>query len=139
MKKPIVVVIVLSFCLFTSAQEQKVKRVPASQTSAASGKEMYTAYCASCHGVNAKGDGPARSALKTPPADLTMLSKNNGGNFPSTHVYEVINGRAGSAAHGSQEMPVWGPVFRQLSSGHQAEVQQRITNVTNYIRSLQQQ
>lgn len=138
MKNAIVVVMVLAAFLFTAAQEQKIKRVPASQTSAASGKEMYTAYCASCHGANAKGNGPASQALKTPPADLTMLSKMNGGTFPSGHVYEVINGRAGSPAHGSQEMPVWGPVFRQLSSGHQAELQQRITNVTNYIRSLQQ-
>jgi mono/diheme cytochrome c family protein len=137
MRNVIVIAVVFAAWLFTAAQEQKIRKVPASQSNASSGKEMYTAYCASCHGINAKGNGPAASALKTPPSDLTMLSKKNGGKFPAGHVYEVINGRAGTAAHGSSAMPAWGPVFRQLSSGHQEEVQQRITNVTDYIRSMQ--
>jgi mono/diheme cytochrome c family protein len=138
MRKAIVVAVVFAACLFATAQEQQIRKVPAPPTNPASGKGMYTAYCASCHGVNGKGSGPAASALKTPPTDLTTLAKNNGGKFPTDHVYEVINGRATTPAHGSPEMPVWGPVFRQLSSGHQSEVQQRITNLTDYIRSLQQ-
>lgn len=138
MKKAIVVAVVFAACLFAASQEQKIRKTTAPQTNAASGKEMYTAYCASCHGVSGKGDGPAATALKTPPTDLTTLAKNNGGKFSSDHVYEVINGRASTPAHGSPEMPVWGPVFRELSSGHQAQVQQRITNLTDYIRSLQQ-
>jgi hypothetical protein len=69
---------------------------------------------------------------------LTTLLKANGGKFPSAHVYEVINGRASTPAHGSQEMPVWGPVFRRMSSGHDAEVHQRINNLTDYIQSMQQ-
>lgn len=138
MKKAIVVAVVFAACLFAISQEQKIRKVTAPQTNAASGKEMYTAYCASCHGVNGKGSGPAASALKAPPTDLTTLSKNNSGKFPSDHVYEVINGRASTPAHGSQDMPVWGPVFRELSSGHQAQVQQRITNLTDYIRALQE-
>ena len=43
----------------------------------------------------------------------------------------------GITAHGSQEMPVWGPVFRSISGGHQAEVQLRINNLTEYVASLQ--
>lgn len=137
MRMAVVVAVVFATCLFATAQEQ-IRKVTAPQTNAASGKEMYTAYCASCHGVNGTGNGPAAAALKAPPTDLTTLAKTNSGKFPSNHVYEVINGRAGTPAHGSQEMPVWGPVFRQLSSGHQSQVQQRITNLTDYIRSLQQ-
>lgn len=138
MRKAIVVAVVFAACLFATAQEQKIRKTTAPQTNAASGKEMYVAYCASCHGMSGKGNGPAASALKAPATDLTTLAKTNGGKFPSDHVYEVINGRASTPAHGSPEMPVWGPVFRQLSNGHQAEVQQRITNLTDYIRSLQQ-
>ncbi len=138
MRKTVVVAVVLAASLFATTQEQKIRKVSAPQSNAASGKEMYTAYCASCHGVNGKGDGPASSALKAPPTDLTTLEKNSNGKFPSDHVYEVINGRAETPAHGSPEMPVWGPVFRQLTNGHQAQVQQRVTNLTDYIRSLQQ-
>jgi len=125
--------------LFAAAQEQKpaVKHAPAPQTSAASGKEMFMAYCASCHGKGAKGDGPAATALKDAPADLTMLAKTNGGKYPSDKVMSVLRGQANLAAHGTQEMPVWGKVFWKMSQGHEGEVQQRVGNLSHYIESLQ--
>src|SRR4029077_8719707 len=43
-------------------------------TSPASGKEMFNAYCAVCHGKDGKARAPAASALKKAPADLTRLS-----------------------------------------------------------------
>ncbi len=138
MRASIVLAVVFAVSVIAIAQEQKIHNTTAPQTSPASGKQMYLAYCASCHGTEGRGNGPAASALKTAPTDLTGLQKANGGKFPSDHVYEVINGRAMTPAHGSAEMPVWGPVFRELSGGHQAVVQQRITNLTDYIRSLQQ-
>ncbi|HEX6803913.1 MAG TPA: cytochrome c [Terriglobales bacterium] len=121
------------------AQENKpeVKHVPAPATSAASGKEMFKSYCAPCHGEDGKGNGPAASALKTPPPDLTLLSKNNGGKFPADRVSSILRGRATVSAHGNREMPVWGPVFWRMSHGHEAEVQQRITNLTKYLEALQ--
>jgi mono/diheme cytochrome c family protein len=124
---------------FAAAQEQKpaVKHAPAPQTSAASGKEMFMAYCASCHGKDAKGDGPAAPALKEVPADLTALAKTNGGKYPSDKVMSVLRGQANLAAHGTQEMPVWGKVFWKMSQGHEGEVQQRIGNLSHYIESLQ--
>ena len=137
MRASIALAVVFAVSLIAISQEQ-IHKTTAPQTSPASGKEMYTAYCASCHGKDGKGTGPTSAALKTQPTDLTGLQKANGGKFPSDHVYEVINGRAATPVHGSAEMPVWGPVFRQLSSGHQSVVQQRITNLTDYIRSLQQ-
>src|SRR5579864_8420958 len=119
------------------AQQTKVKKVPAPYTSPASGKEMYMAYCASCHGTHAKGDGPAAGALKTPPADLTTLAQKNNGKFPSSHVAAVLSGEEEVTAHGSKDMPVWGPVLLRISHGHTTEVQQRVTNLTRYIESLQ--
>jgi mono/diheme cytochrome c family protein len=126
--------------MLSAAQEQKteIKHATASPTSAASGKEMFKAYCASCHGEDAKGDGPAAAALKQPPADLTALAKTNGGKYPALKVTSVLRGQATLAAHGSQEMPVWGTVFWKMSGGHEAEVQQRIANLNRYIESLQE-
>jgi mono/diheme cytochrome c family protein len=119
------------------SQQAKIKKVPAPYTSPASGKQMYLAYCASCHGPHAKGDGPAAGALKIPPADLTALAEKNNGKFPSNHVAAILNGQEEVTAHGSKDMPVWGPVFFRVSRGHVTEVQQRISNLTQYIESLQ--
>ncbi|HEV2716946.1 MAG TPA: cytochrome c [Terriglobales bacterium] len=121
------------------AQKTEIKHVPMKQTSPASGQEMYTNYCASCHGKDGKGDGPAAAALKMPPADLTTLSKRNGGKFPNDHVAATLHGEAELPAHGSKEMPVWGPLFSQMSHGHPPEVQQRIANLISYIETLQAQ
>lgn len=124
----------LSYSQETSPQ---VKHAPVARTSAASGKEMFNSYCASCHGMDAKGDGPAAAALKSAPADLTALAKNNGGKFPQDRVMSILTGHATVTAHGNNDMPVWGPVFWRMSQGHPAEVQQRVTNLTRYIESLQ--
>ncbi len=122
----------------TQGQSGKVvEHVPMKATSAASGPEMYKSYCAVCHGVDGKGNGPAASALKTAPIDLTMLSKNNGGKFPSMKVSASIRGDAAVPAHGSKDMPVWGRLFWGMSQGHEGEVQQRVANLTKYIESLQ--
>jgi mono/diheme cytochrome c family protein len=98
---------------------------------------MYASYCAVCHGANATGNGPAQSALKISATDLTTLAQKNGGKYPAMHVSSVLRGDAELAAHGSKDMPVWGPLFRNMSQGHDAEVQQRIANINSYIESLQ--
>jgi mono/diheme cytochrome c family protein len=123
-----------------AAQDQPkttIQHAPVKATSPASGKEMFTSYCAVCHGTDGKGGGPAASALKTAPADLTVLSKNNGGKYPALKVSSVIRGTNDLPAHGSKEMPVWGPLFWGMSNGHESEVQQRVANLTKYVESLQ--
>lgn len=112
-----------------------IKEVPIARTSAASGVEMYKTYCAVCHGVDGKGGGPAATALKTPPPDLTVLSKNNGGKFPSSKVYVSISGDFSVGAHGSPTMPVWGQVFRASKSSSDSML--RVSNLTNYVATLQ--
>ena len=133
------VTLVVAVTMLSAAQEAKtaVKRAPAPPTSPVSGKEMFTSYCASCHGRDAKGDGPAASALKSAPADLTALARKNGGKYPADRVTSVLRGQASLVPHGDQEMPVWGPVFWRMSQGHEVEVQQRIANLNRYIESLQ--
>jgi len=148
----LVAVIVIAFCVCVSAQTTpappapsstpqattpNIKHVPATYTSPASGKEMYDSYCASCHGKDGKGDGPAAPALKMPVTDLTTLAVKNGGTFPAAHVASVINGESMTPAHGSKDMPVWGPIFMSIGGHSTAEVQLRIRNLTNYLQSLQ--
>ena len=103
------------------------------------GPEMYRSFCAPCHGVEGKGNGPAASALKKAPADLTLLSQKNGGKFPAQRVREYIEGKDAKTtdAHGSREMPIWGDLFRSISGGSEAAVQQRVVNLNKYIETLQ--
>jgi mono/diheme cytochrome c family protein len=132
---------VLTMVLAAGAQQTpsstQIKHVPVKPTNAASGAEMYTNYCAVCHGKDGKGNGPAAPALKIPPTDLTTLAQKNGGKYPGLHVSSVIRGEGDLPAHGSKDMPVWGPLFWRMSQGHDAEVQQRIANLNQYIESLQ--
>ncbi|HUJ94427.1 MAG TPA: c-type cytochrome [Terriglobales bacterium] len=130
--------LVLMSAAASAGQEASgVKHAPAQMTSPASGKEMFMNYCASCHGKDAKGDGPAAAALKQAPADLTMLAKQNGGKYPADKVTSILRGQASLAAHGNQEMPVWGPVFWSMSQGHEEMLQLRIANLNRYLESLQ--
>jgi len=133
----VAVLMVLAAAATAQQQQTTVKHVPAAATSPASGSEMYKAYCAACHGTDGKGNGPAASALKIAPTDLTSLSKNSGGKFPDAKVVSTIRGEADIPAHGSRDMPVWGKIFWSMSHGHEGEVQQRVSNLTKYIESLQ--
>ena len=122
----------------TFAQNPADVNITVHSTPATSGKQMFEAYCATCHGKRGKGDGPVASALKVPPADLTGLTKRNNGKFPWLQVTKTITSPAGTLAHGSGEMPIWGPVFMSMSHGHEAEVRLRVANLTDYIKSFQQ-
>ena len=118
----------------SSAQKPTIQQGTAPQTDPNSGAEMFTAYCAACHGRDAKGSGPAAAALKAPPADLTRLSANNKGTFPqATFDAAVLKGPTPS--HGTSEMPVWGPVFRSLGGADTAAL--RVANLRKYVESLQ--
>ena len=115
-----------------------VKQVPTRNVNPASGKDMYTEYCASCHGPTGSGNGPAASAMKVPPANLTELASKNGGKFPYAKVQTAIKGDADMpSAHGSKQMPVWGPTLWQVSQHNEAQTQLRIRNLADYIASLQ--
>ena len=114
-----------------------MKHVPITNAPSNSGKEMFKTYCAVCHGTDAKGNGPAASAMKSQPADLTALAAKNGGKYPAAHVAAVIRGQATLPSHGSQDMPVWGQLFSSISQGHESQVQQRTANLVTYIEGVQ--
>jgi len=137
--RSIFAIVGLTVCLavFGASQQKEIRHAPVKPTSPASGQEMYTTYCAVCHGVDGKGNGPAAEALKVPPPDLTKLVSKNGGKYPSDHVTSAIQGELRLPAHGSKEMPVWGCLFWGMSQGHSSEVQLRVTNLNKYIESPQ--
>lgn len=115
-----------------------IRSVPAPYSNPASGSAMYHAYCASCHGADARGEGPAAPALKTAPTNLTHLALQNGGVYPEAHVAAVIKGDALTAAHGDKGMPVWGPVFLSLGGERDsAQVALRIRNLVQYLSGIQ--
>jgi len=102
---------------------------------AADGRQSFRTYCASCHGKEAKGDGPLAEHLSVAPADLTRISERNGGEFPFETVRKVIDGREKVAGHGSKEMPVWGDAFKTTDTEEQA--QERINQLTHFLWSIQ--
>jgi len=117
------------------AQDKPIKYTQPAQVSAANGPEMFRAYCAVCHGPEGRGGGPAAEALRKAPADLTQLSRRNGGTFPRTMVVNMIQGADVVASHGSRDMPIWGVSFRVL--GDDAFAKLRVANLTTFIESLQ--
>jgi mono/diheme cytochrome c family protein len=138
----LVLVATSSVMFYAMAQQTtpKVKRVPVQRISPASGQQMYATYCASCHGAEGRGNGPAAQSLKVTPKDLTTLSKHNGGVFPSAHVSAVLQFGVENPAHGSTDMPVWGSLLQTLNSSSKdssVEVYQRIQNLTGYIKQIQ--
>jgi mono/diheme cytochrome c family protein len=110
-----------------------VKKGPAPVTSSSDGQQMFISYCAPCHGRTGKGDGPAAPALTPKPSDLTQMTKKHGGTLSQKDLEDKMNGIAASPAHGSTDMPVWGPMFRQMTGSDQL----RIYNLKKYIDTLQ--
>lgn len=114
--------------LVGAAQEEKPR--------VAWGKDLFMIRCASCHGEDGKGNGPAAVALKTPPSDLTQISKKHGGTFPRAEVMQYIDGERPVPAHGPRRMPIWGEVFRQERTDSEARM--RILSLTSFLESIQE-
>jgi mono/diheme cytochrome c family protein len=107
------------------------------------GEAEYLNSCAVCHGLEGKGDGPLGDVLMKRPADLTRISQRNGGTFPYTRIFAVIDGRYAVPSHGEREMPVWGRQFfdddQRLygPSGGEIVTTERIHELAGYVQSLQ--
>jgi mono/diheme cytochrome c family protein len=104
------------------------------------GAELFATHCASCHGFDARGDGPAASALGTPLADLTRIAARSGGVFPESSIAKRIDGRFDLPAHGSREMPIWGTRLADeipgLATGDEV-ARGQIASLLEYLKSLQ--
>jgi len=101
------------------------------------GATIFRSYCASCHGTDGKGHGPAAPALKYSVPDLTQIAKRSRGDFVRDRVRNIIEGAESPVPHGTREMPVWGPVFHQIDADQDLG-NVRVDNLVSYIQSLQQ-
>jgi mono/diheme cytochrome c family protein len=117
-------------------KQAKIKDVPAS-----SGQQMYTAYCAVCHGTTGAGNGPAAPALRLAPTNLAMLSQRNNGKFPAAYIKHVLTDVEPQRANGSSPMPNWCPAFRALdpSTLNPLSADMRVYNLVTYLKTLQAQ
>jgi mono/diheme cytochrome c family protein len=111
---------------------------------AESGIQDYQNYCAACHGLGGKGDGPSRLTIpmNPPPNDLTVMAKKNGGTFPFDRVVDSIDGRKNIPSHARLQMPFWGTTLQKPGSEFtpesDAEVKRRIESMARFVESLQQ-
>jgi mono/diheme cytochrome c family protein len=132
------VVLFLAFSAMAVHAQTKatVPQAPQNLIYSIKGPDLYRAYCASCHGLTGRGDGPAAPALKAKVPDLTLLARSNGGMFPSARVRKMISGDEVLASHGSREMPIWGPIFHQVEEDRDFGAV-RLENLAKYLESIQ--
>jgi mono/diheme cytochrome c family protein len=126
------------FACALGAQHKPTNVGKAPSPTATSGKRTYEHYCASCHGTDARGNGPAAGVLRTTPPDLTTLAKRHGGKFPYDYVFNVLRFGTRFASHGSSDMPIWGPIFGSMENYDETAVRKRIKDLSDYLASLQQ-
>ena len=140
MPKTILLGLYLGFPMLLFNPEQTVKppvKEPVALIDSIQGSQLFNAYCAVCHGKEGKGDGSMAKALKAKPSDLSRLHWRSGGQFPAHRLAEIISGEEQKAkGHGSREMPVWGPIFSQVSRDQDLG-RVRVDNLVKHIQSLQ--
>ncbi len=134
---------ILSSALFVivigiaSPQGKRDQKTTRAQFNTTSGRDIFKRYCASCHGEDAKGNGPAVIAMSVPPPNLTTLTKRHDGKYPDGYVGAVLKFGRSRASHGSEDMPVWGSRFSRLDPVNDPTGQQHINDLVAYIGSLQ--
>src|SRR5208283_5767007 len=104
--------------------------------------QLYMRFCSSCHGGNARGDGPVAKNFKIEVPDLTRIAHRHGGVFPTEQIRKIIDGRKTLPPHGSRDMPVWGFQFylESQNAGYpdpQRRTDDLIARLTEYLRSIQ--
>jgi mono/diheme cytochrome c family protein len=107
---------------------------------AMSGQQLYTRFCASCHGLEGRGDGPVAQTFSREVPDLTLIARRHGGEFQRDWVERTIDGRHKIAAHGAYTMPVWGEDFSRTQIGSpdaERATETMIARLVDYLETLQ--
>jgi mono/diheme cytochrome c family protein len=130
-------VAVLAASLGHADQAKAKVTITVNRTAPNSGKQMYVNYCAPCHGIDGRGQGPVAPALKIPPTDLTILSRAHHGKFPDTHIVTVLQNGSETPTHGTREMPVWGPILGKMDQTNRQDRLLRISNLSRYLETIQ--
>lgn len=121
------------------AFSQTIGDGPARAAAIAEGRATFRQFCSPCHGLDARGDGPVGRLLLTRPSDLTQVNRRNSGQFPADRIEHMltVSVRTETEAHGSAQMPIWGPVFTSIDPSP-AQVRARIANLIAYLESIQE-
>jgi mono/diheme cytochrome c family protein len=120
------------------AEKPKDEPAPGTAHAESSGAYAFRTHCASCHGVDGKGDGPVTDSLRYRPPDLTLIAQRNGGRFPAEKVTRIVDGRNPVKGHGSAEMPIWGDAFRTAETGYdEATAKARVKAVVDHLKAIQ--
>jgi hypothetical protein len=69
--------------------------------------------------------------------DLTGLAKANHGKFPDTHILAILQFGVEVPAHGSAEMPVWGPILGKMNHVNSQDKDLRMSNLSRYLENIQ--
>lgn len=104
------------------------------------GERLYKVACSSCHGANARGNGPVAPLLTVPVPDITLIASRRGGTFPEDEIYRIVDGQADLTAHGPRHMPVWGYEFFGNAPDDEAahrEATKKVERLVLYLRSIQ--
>lgn len=139
LKRLLVMAILAVFAVGTGYADQAVSKViiPVNKTAPNSGRQMYASYCTPCHGVDGRGHGQYAPALQKHPADLSLLSRNNRGRFPDTHIFSTLEFGSAVAPNGVGGMPAWGPILGKMNQTNPQEMLLRISNLSRYLETLQ--
>ena len=113
---------------------------PAEVSAGPEGSRLFGAYCAACHGTDARGNGPVAAVLKVQPPDLTRLDRRFGLPLDVDKVAEYIDGRIDVLAHGPRDMPVWGDRLEEellTQPATQDTIGRSIESIVKYLVSIQ--
>ncbi|MEX5727255.1 mono/diheme cytochrome c family protein [Rhodovulum iodosum] len=108
-----------------------------------SGVTLFRQNCATCHGLDARGNGPMAGVLSVAVPDLTGLAAAAGGAFPMAEVVAVIDGRRAFPAHGGP-MPIFGftlsgeMVVLTPPAGGEIATSQEIAALAQWLESVQE-
>jgi mono/diheme cytochrome c family protein len=109
--------------------QPRLKKVAAPHVFSVDGATLFDAYCVSCHGRAAKGNGPAAPLLGTAVPDLTLIVARDG-KFDERHVmFHVLRG--------GDPMPDWHRVLRANYNESDGYAHRAAVNLTRYIEALQ--
>lgn len=133
---PVYLILLILPAVVANAQTKTIKEVPVQPPHTNEGVDLFNQYCAVCHGKDAKGGGPAASALKKTPSDLTRITRLNNGTFPELKVMEAIEGLNTTAAHGTAEMPIWGTLLTGIQHDEMMG-KMRVFALMKYIEQIQ--
>jgi len=127
----------LAATMACAGQAQSTIVLPVGKTAPTNGRQMYTSYCAPCHGMDGRGHGTLAAALTVQPSDLTLLSRNHRGRFPDNHVVSILQFGIEKPAHSAMQMPAWGPILAKMNQSNRQDRLLRVCNLSRYLDAIQ--